>query len=150
MPVLRFNFRGTGLSEGEHGDGLGERDDVRTALDYLEDEYPGARLLVAGFSFGAWVGLRVACEDPRVTRLIGIGIPVAQKDMRFMRECERPKLFISGSADDYGPLDKVEEVFAIMRDPKRLRIVAGVDHFFTGKLPKVGEEITTWLKEFPR
>ena len=150
MPVLRFNFRGTGLSEGEHENGLGERDDVRTAIDYLAHEFPGATLLVAGFSFGAWVGLRVGCEDPRVTRLIGIGIPVAQKDMRFMRNCEQPKLFISGSQDEYGPLEKVEEVFAIMQDPKRLRIVAGVDHFFTGKLPKVGEEITTWLKEFPR
>jgi len=105
MPVLRFNFRGTGLSEGEHENGLGERDDVRTAIDYLAHEFPGATLLVAGFSFGAWVGLRVGCEDPRVTRLIGIGIPVAQKDMRFMRNCEQPKLFISGSQDEYGPLD---------------------------------------------
>ncbi len=150
MPVLRFNFRGAGLSEGEHDNGLGERDDVRTALDYLQHEYPRATLLLVGFSFGAWVGLRVGCEDPRVTRLIGIGIPVGRNDMHFMRDCKQPKLFISGTNDQYGPLEKVEEVFAIMRDPKRLRLVAGVDHFFTGKVPQVGEEITTWLKEFPR
>jgi uncharacterized protein len=150
MPVLRFNFRGAGLSEGEHKNGLGERGDVRAALDYLAQEFPGATILLAGFSFGAWVGLHVGCEDPRVTRLIGIGIPVARNDMRFMRDCKKPKLFISGSNDEYGPLEKVEDVFAIMPDPKRLRIVAGVDHFFKGKLPSVAQEITTWLQEFPR
>lgn len=150
MPVLRFNFRGTGLSEGEHNNGLGERHDVTAALNYLANEFPGATLLLAGFSFGAWVGLRVGCEDPRVTRVIGIGIPVGRNDMRYLRDCKIPKLFISGTEDEYGPLEQVEEVFSIMPDPKRLRLIAGVGHFFTGKLPKVGEEITTWLKEFPR
>src|ERR1700688_3277636 len=67
LPVLRFNFRGAGLSEGRHDGGRGEQDDVSAALDFLSAEYPGVPLLVAGFSFGPWVGLRVACGDPRVT-----------------------------------------------------------------------------------
>ena len=76
LPVLRFNFRDVGLSEGSYDQGLGERDDVSAALDFLAAEYPGAPLLVAGFSFGSWVGLRVGCSDSRVTDLIGLGLPV--------------------------------------------------------------------------
>src|SRR5271154_2756356 len=75
IPVLRFNFRGAGLSEGVHDAGRGERDDVRADLDHMEMQYPNVPLLLAGFSFGSWVGLRVGCEDSRVTNLIGLGIP---------------------------------------------------------------------------
>ena len=75
FPVLRFNFRGTGLSEGEHDHGNGEVDDVRTALDWLDAEYH-LPLVFAGFSFGAAVGLRAACPDARVKALIGVGTPV--------------------------------------------------------------------------
>src|SRR5258708_33527174 len=76
IPVLRFNFRGTGLSGGEHDHGRGEQGDVRAALDFLAAEFPGVPLLVAGFSFGSLVGLRVACENPRVSHLIGLRISV--------------------------------------------------------------------------
>ncbi len=66
--VLRFNFRGAGQSEGAHDRGIGEQADVRTALDYLSAEFPGKPIVLAGFSFGSWVGLRVGCEDARVTQ----------------------------------------------------------------------------------
>jgi len=69
MPVLRFNFRGTGLSHGEHDNGQGEQEDVRTALDWLDHEFH-LPLVFAGFSFGAAIGLRVACADPRVIAAI--------------------------------------------------------------------------------
>ncbi|MGC2548134.1 MAG: alpha/beta hydrolase, partial [Silvibacterium sp.] len=62
LPVLRFNFRGTGLSEGTHDDGRGEQDDVRSALGWLE-QHLRLPILFAGFSFGSYVGLRVACSD---------------------------------------------------------------------------------------
>src|SRR5512140_1249726 len=65
FPVLRFNFRGTGLSAGEHDQGRGEVDDVRTALDWLDREFHRP-IVFAGFSFGAATGLRAACSDPRV------------------------------------------------------------------------------------
>src|SRR5215470_9551346 len=93
MPVLRFNFRGSGLSEGKHDRGRGELDDVRAALDYLAARFPGTSLLLAGFSFGSWVGLRVGCEDPRVQRLIAIGAPVNNSDFSYLRNCGKPKLF---------------------------------------------------------
>jgi alpha/beta superfamily hydrolase len=147
IPVLRFNFRGAGLSEGRHDNGRGEQDDVRTALDYLAREFPGKPILLAGFSFGAWVGLHVACEDARVTRLIGLGIPVdnAAVDMSYLRVCAKPKLIIQGSNDTFGTRASVEALFATLPEPKRLVIIEGVDHFFSGKLAEVGAAIDTWL-----
>src|SRR5262249_25834993 len=72
FPVLRFNFRGAGLSEGEHDRGVGEVDDVRTALDWLDAEFH-LPIVFAGFSFGAAIGLNAACADERVKALIGVG-----------------------------------------------------------------------------
>jgi hypothetical protein len=147
MPVLRFNFRGAGLSQGAHDGGRGEREDVRAALDYLAKEFPSVPILLAGFSFGADVGLRVGCSDPRVTRLIGLGIPLARADMTYLQECTKPKLFISGGRDEYGPREKVEALFATLPEPKRLHIVEGADHFFAGRLAEVGTEIAAWLHD---
>src|SRR5260370_5762267 len=65
LPVLRFNFRGAGLSTGEHDHGIGEKGDVRAAVDFLGTEFPGVPVLLAGFSFGASVGLLVCCLHPR-------------------------------------------------------------------------------------
>src|ERR1700704_6373883 len=76
LPVLRFNFRGVGLSEGRHDKGRGEVEDVAAALDFLTGKYPDVPLLLAGFSFGSWVGLRAGCSDSRVMELIGLGLPV--------------------------------------------------------------------------
>jgi uncharacterized protein len=147
MPVLRFNFRGAGLSKGTHDQGRGEQGDVRAALDYLASEFPDAPILLAGFSFGACVGLRIGCADPRVTRLIGLGIPLVRCDMTYLEECSKPKLLISGGNDEFGPRDKIEELFASLPEPKRLRIIEGVDHFFAGKLAEVGNEISAWVKK---
>ncbi|HEV2274526.1 MAG TPA: alpha/beta fold hydrolase, partial [Acidobacteriaceae bacterium] len=75
VPVLRFNFRGTGLSEGEHDEGRGEVEDVRSALDWLEREF-ALPILFAGFSFGSNVGLRACCKDARVKGIVSLGLPV--------------------------------------------------------------------------
>lgn len=144
-PVLRFNFRGAGLSEGSHDKGRGEQDDVRAALDYLSEQFPGKPILLAGFSFGAWVGLRVGCEDTRVTALIGLGLPANESDLSFLRSCAKTKLIIQGGNDQYGSRANVEALVATMPEPKRLVIVDGVDHFFAGKLDHVGAAISTWL-----
>jgi alpha/beta superfamily hydrolase len=151
FPVLRFNFRGTGLSEGEHAHGVGEVDDVRAALDWLEREFP-LPVIFAGFSFGAAVGLRAACPDPRVTALIGLGLPTVPVDDRvydfdFLRSCAKPKLFVSGSRDQFGPPGKLEALVATFAEPKRLvRIEAG-DHFFEGRLKEMRGVIERWIAE---
>jgi alpha/beta superfamily hydrolase len=143
--VLRFNFRGVEHSEGVHDRGQGEQDDVRSAIDYLAAEFPGRPILVAGFSFGSSVGLRAGCGDARVTQVIGLGLPVDNLDMSFLSACEKPKLIIQGGSDQFGAPAGIEALFATLSEPKRLVIVEGADHFFTGRLDEVGAAIHAWL-----
>ena len=157
FPVLRFNFRGTGLSQGEHDHGSGEVDDVRAALDWLDSEFH-LPLLLAGFSFGAAVGLRAACPDSRVKAVISLGTPVApvaaDSEMprtyafTFLRDCAKPKLFVSGSRDRFGPRAKLEELVASAPEPKTLVFIEGADHFFEGRLSEVRSTIEGWLKDW--
>jgi hypothetical protein len=151
FPVLRFNFRGTGLSEGEHANGIGEVEDVRAALDWLEREFT-LPVIFAGFSFGAAVGLRAAYADDRVRALIALGLPAVAVedrlyDFEFLRECAKPKLFVSGSRDQFGPPGKLEALVGTFVDPKKLvRIEAG-DHFFEGRLKEMRVAIENWVSE---
>ena len=155
LPVLRFNFRGTGLSEGAHDEGYGEQDDVKAALNWLEDSFRKP-ILFAGFSFGSNVGLRACCGDPRVHGLIGLGVPVraAGRDYTygFLPKCTQPKLFISGDHDEYGPREVMESVFERAPQPKELFWVEGADHFFQPtpgspgtKLSLMQQHIRDWL-----
>jgi uncharacterized protein len=148
LPVLRFNFRGTGRSEGVHDDGRGEKDDVRAALDWLDAEYKRP-ILFAGFSFGAAVGLEACCGDSRVQGLVGLGLPVRAEGRNyrydFLANCTQPKLFISGTKDQYGAQSSVEEVIAQAPAPAEMVWVEGADHFFAGKLDQVQVAIRNWL-----
>jgi len=144
MPVLRFNFRGAGLSEGKHDRGTGEADDVRAALGFLAGEFPDTPLLLAGFSFGCWVGLRAGCEDARVERLIGIGAPVNNSDFSYLQRCSKPKLFVHGSNDEHGDLNKLKQMLARVPGTNELIAIEGVDHFFSGKIEELGSAITGW------
>jgi uncharacterized protein len=156
FPVLRFNFRGTGLSQGEHDRGGGEVEDVRTALDWLDSEFHRP-LIFAGFSFGAAVGLRAACADPRVCAAIGAGVPVVPVaadteeprvyTYEFLRECTKPKLFVSGARDQFGPRAKLEALVASLAEPKKLVLIEGGDHFFEGRLRELREVIEGWVRE---
>lgn len=151
FPVLRFNFRGAGLSEGEHAHGEGELDDVRVALDWLEREYRQPAIF-AGFSFGAAVGLRAACPDTRVQALISLGTPVAPIDNRrydfdFLAACVKPKLFVSGSRDQFAPKAQLQQMVAAVPEPKKLVFIEAADHFFEGRLREMRETIESWVKE---
>jgi alpha/beta superfamily hydrolase len=156
FPVLRFNFRGTGLSEGVHDHGNGEVDDVRAALDWLDSEFH-LPLIFAGFSFGAAVGLRAACSDARVRTVIGVGTPVSPvaadtEEPRvytfdFLHDCAKPKLLVSGARDQFGPRAKLEELIAAVPEPKRLVIIGGADHFFEGRLHELRAAIEMWVRE---
>jgi alpha/beta superfamily hydrolase len=147
IPVLRFNFRGAGLSGGAHDNGLGEQGDVQAALDFLAAQFPGIPLLLAGFSFGSFVGLRVGCRDARVSELIGLGIPVNSGDFSFLADCPKPKLFVHGANDKFGARKKVEEVVAALSGENRLVVVEDADHFFAGHLDEFNAAIATWLTE---
>jgi alpha/beta superfamily hydrolase len=155
LPVLRFNFRGTGLSEGVHDEGNGEVDDVRAAVDYLQG-LTGLPIIFAGFSFGSNVGFRATCGDSRVAGLVGLGLPVraAGRDYRygFMGACSQPKLFISGDEDEFCPAEVLAEILRPAPEPKQTVIIAGADHFFQGvptspkpKLNEMQGALRGWL-----
>ena len=145
LPVLRFNFRGAGMSEGKHDEGRGERDDVRAALDWVAETFPGTLILLAGFSFGASVGLRVGCGDARVAELVGLGLPADHFDLSFLKTCSKPKLFMKGGQDQFGSQENVRKLIEELPEPKQLVIVDGTDHFFTGKLNQVDAAVREWL-----
>jgi len=150
FPVLRFNFRGAALSQGEHDRGRGEVDDVRAALDWLDHEF-GLPLIMAGFSFGAAMGLAAACPDARVKAVIGLGVPVAAIDGRgydfgFLQTCAKPKLLVSGARDQYGSKAQLEGLVESLPEPKKLVIVEGADHFFEGRLRELREAIEEWIR----
>jgi uncharacterized protein len=152
-PVLRFNFRGAGLSQGVH-DGMAEVDDVLAALDWLGKEF-GRPLIVAGFSFGAAMALR-ACCCPGKTRhdiraVAALGLPVAIEGpayhYSFLEKLLLPKLFVSGDRDLFSPPAELARVFAAASEPKRLVSLPDADHFFTGQLEPMQHVIADWMKE---
>lgn len=155
FPVLRFNFRGTGLSEGVHANGVGEVEDVRAALDWIETEF-ALPIIFAGFSFGAAVGLRAAYNDDRIPALIALGLPAVpvadRKDDRvydydFLRTSTKPKLFVSGSRDQFAPPGKLEALVDTFSEPKKLVRIEAADHFFEGRLREMRETIELWVGE---
>jgi alpha/beta superfamily hydrolase len=160
LPVLRFNFRGVGLSEGSHDHGRGEQDDVRAALDWLEKNLRKP-ILFAGFSFGSNVGLRACSGDTRVQGLVGLGLPIRAENRNytyeFLPQCLAPKLFVCGDHDQYAPRELLEQVLTTAPDPQQMVWIEGADHFFQGvsdcptsKLDHMQQAIRTWLPEqFP-
>jgi uncharacterized protein len=152
FPVLRFNFRSAGLSQGEHDQGRGEVDDVRAALDWLDKEFR-LPMIFAGFSFGAAVGLQAACPDTRVNAMIAVGTPVAAIDNRsydfeFLRSCTKPKLFVSGARDQFGPRTELERLATSVPPPRKVVLIEGADHFFEGRLIELRETIESWVREW--
>lgn len=151
FPVLRFNFRGAGLSEGEHDKGQGEQSDVRAGLEWLEAEYK-LPVIFCGFSFGAATGMRVVCGDKRVVGLISLGTPISAEGRlytyHYLQSCSLPKLFVSGGRDQFGPEENVRKVAELASEPRELVIVPEADHFFEGHLPEMQTAIREWVVRF--
>lgn len=151
-PVLRFNFRGTGLSEGAH-DGQAESGDVLAGMDWLTSEFR-LPLIVVGFSFGAAMALRACSSDAgqhSVRAAVALGLPTAASghsyDYHFLNNLALPKLFLSGDHDAFAPAEQLTEVFAPAAEPKRLIFIPDADHFFTGQLEPMQRALAGWLKE---
>lgn len=145
MPTLRFNFRGVGRSTGTYDEGRGEMDDVRYALEFLSRRYAGLPTILSGFSFGAYVALRVAAIDDRVKAMIGLGVPARMFDDEYLKDSHKPKLIIQGTKDELAPYPQTLEWFEHVPAPKSLVAVQGADHFFQGHLDEVQAIITTFL-----
>src|SRR5215213_8103071 len=149
LTTLRINFRGVGQSTGEHDEGRGEQDDVHAGLDYLSLQYPGARITVCGFSFGARVGLDAGIKDPRVVYLIGIGTPLEKYDFGFLASCRKPLLLVHGERDEFGNVERLRELVADLQKtvPVTLVVVPDAGHFFDDHLDELKRAITEWSNE---
>jgi alpha/beta superfamily hydrolase len=156
LPVLRFNFRGVGLSEGAHDHGPGELNDARAALDWL-DATLGLPVLLAGFSFGSFIGLQAGCGDPLVKGLVGLGVPYRAEGRsyayEFLERCHQPKIFISGTEDQFGPRELMAPILKHAAEPKEIVWIEGAEHFFQGvapstapKLSQMQDALRSWLK----
>lgn len=138
VPTLRFNFRGAGASEGAHDGGDGERGDVRAALDWLQERFGAAPVLLVGYSFGAVVGLRVGLADDRVDQLVGLGLPLQRDwDLSWLDEgVAKPLLLVHGEKDEFGPAPRMrpfaDGLAALGPATVRLHVVPGADHLFHG------------------
>jgi uncharacterized protein len=142
IPVLRFNFRGVGRSEGTHDSGKGELDDLTTALDHLSGRFPGRPLLAAGYSFGAYVALRVGCAEARVAALIGIGLPLTLVNFGFLETCVKPLALIQGGEDAFGPLPLLMSLAATLPGGATVLAVPGAGHNFAGHLGDLAARVT--------
>ena len=148
--VLRFNFRGVGLSEGTFDQGPGELGDYEAALDFMAARFPGVPLWAAGFSFGAWVALETGAADPRVTVLIGVAPPVNRESYMFTNTLDstKPKFLIQGSLDELCPLKEMWAFYAKLKEPKELVVIDGANHLFEGKAEEVGDALAELLGDF--
>jgi uncharacterized protein len=153
LPVLRFNFRGAGLSQGRH-DGEREAEDVEAALDWLETEFKRP-IVAAGFSFGAAMTLSACCGRGRARRnihlLAALGLPTEAAGRGYSYSCAGgcglPKLFLSGDRDQFAPQGELARVVESAAEPKRLIFIPGTDHFFTGQIAPMQRALANWLKE---
>jgi len=141
LPTLRFNFRGVGRSAGRHDNGRGEQEDLGAALAFLEERYPGRKILAAGYSFGAFVALAVGCADERVVSLVAIAAPVGVYPFGFLRACRKPLVLIQGEADPLAPLPLALALAAALPAGARVVPIPGADHAFRGRLDLVGQRV---------
>jgi alpha/beta superfamily hydrolase len=148
-PVLRFNFRGTGLSEGTHH-GRAEAGDVRTALDWLAAEY-NKPIVAAGFSFGAATGLKACSTYPGIHGFAALGLPTHAEGRDYtypyLQSCHFPKLFLSGNRDQYAPANQLRSIADSAPQPKHLVLIDQADHFFLGHLPAMQAALRQWLRD---
>lgn len=133
IPALRFNFRGVGASAGDYADGEGELQDCLAVVDYAEQSFPGAQLILAGFSFGAVVAARAAVSaGPRALVSIAPAVNILGRELRAIPEM--PWLIVQGDADDVVPPDDVADWVATLTPAPELVMLPDVGHFFHGSL----------------
>jgi uncharacterized protein len=149
--VLRFNFRGVGMSEGEHANLIGEVEDARCALAWLRERYPGLGFALAGFSFGSRVITRLGCTLDSAKFLIAAGFPTSEPgQMQYLKTCPAPKIFIQSTQDQFGPRHDLEAAFAAFAEPKQLVWIEAGDHFFAAALDELERKVKEIAEGFLR
>ena len=146
--TLRFNSRGVGHSGGAYGEGVGEKEDVRAAIEYFSSilKTTPSSLVLVGYSFGAWVGLPVGIQDERINAMVAIAPPLDLYDFGFLWGCGKRKLFIVGNQDLFCPISLFEEWYHYLEEPKSLAIIPGADHFFSSHASLIAQPLRKFLK----
>lgn len=132
--VLRFNYRGVNLSEGEYGESVGETEDARVVMGELRNRYPGLPLVASGFSFGSRIALRLAVDEPGIGRVIAVGFPTKYPNREYVHQVRVPKYFVHSTHDEFGPQPDMAAFYDSLPQPKHLDWVESVDHFFKDNL----------------
>ncbi|MAR79300.1 MAG: alpha/beta hydrolase [Rhodospirillaceae bacterium] len=140
--VMRFNFRGVGKSQGEFDHGIGELSDAAAALDWLQSFNSNApRCWIAGFSFGAWIGMQLLMRRPEVDRFLSLAPPANMFDFSFLAPCPSSGLIIHGTADQHVPESNIAQLFEKLSSQKTITVelekMRGADHFFTDRLDEL-------------
>ena len=141
--VLRFNYRGVNLSEGEYDNGVGELEDARAALSLLLNRYPALPVTIAGFSFGSRITLQLGCELGYPLRLIAVGFPTVYKDRSYLENCTIPRYFVQSSNDEFGPIAELRPIVEALSGERRLVVIEAADHYFAGGLPQLEDAIAS-------
>jgi alpha/beta superfamily hydrolase len=152
LVTLRFNFRGVGTSTGSHDEGVGEREDVAAAIDWLDERYPHVPLVVGGFSFGSMVGLSVGAEDERIVALLGLGLPVGlgdRYDFGYLAGADKPVLVVQGELDEFGSGETVASVLGPLGDHITIVRIPGTDHYFQGRLEDLRAAVRGYYESGP-
>jgi alpha/beta superfamily hydrolase len=137
--VLRFNFRGVGRSQGTFDDGLGELSDATVALDWLQSMNPDAKQCwIAGYSFGAWIGLQLLMRRPDINNFIAVTPPANEKDFSFLAPCPASGLIIQGGKDEIVNPAEVERMARRLNQQRHVEIdfamIEDGDHMYNERL----------------
>jgi alpha/beta superfamily hydrolase len=148
--VLRFNFRGVGRSQGRFDSGQGELSDAASALDWMQNVNPSASgCWIAGYSFGAWIGMQLMMRRPEIEGFISVSPPAGTLDFSFLAPCPASGLILHGDRDDIVPIEAVEKLARKLGSQKNIvvdfRSLAGADHFFADHMPQLLVVVETYL-----
>ena len=148
--VMRFNFRGVGRSQGEYGRGEGELADAAAILDHMQSlRKDSVKVWIAGFSFGAWIGMQLLMRRPEISGFISVAPPANMYDFTFLAPCPSSGLILQGEADEHVPREDVTKLAAKLSTQRAItidyRTVPGADHFFTGQLEAMRAEVDSYL-----
>jgi len=148
--VLRFNFRGVGRSQGEFDHGEGELSDAASALDWVQTVHPDARACwVAGFSFGAWIGMQLLMRRPEIEGFISIAPQANLYDFSFLAPCPSSGLIVHGDQDKVAPPKDVQTLVDKLKTQKGIvveqQIMAGANHFFEGQVEPLIENCGAYV-----
>ncbi len=149
ITVLRFNFQGVGTSPGSYDQGIGEKDDVTAAMDWLTERYPDLPLIVGGFSFGSMVGMSVGVEDSRVVGLVGMGVPIEIYDYSFLGGSGKPTLLVQGDEDEFGSGAMVQGSLESLGEHMTVVRIPGAGHLFTDRLPELQTAVREYFRSGP-